>query len=149
MSHCHGTVLLGHDGLIFSINLTKHVNLMMVHLLIYLMPTISVNIQALKCIFKSEQYFKSPKILIHLSPFVGLPLLFEPAMSTNCSVCQAYFRSGFLLFLSIPAILIVFQFTLLPHFALGFACASPSLEPSSYLFHWIATLVLLVSVYNY
>lgn len=87
MSHCHGTVLLGHDGLIFSINLTKHVvNLMVVHLLIYLMPVISVNIQALKCVFKSEQYFKRPKIFIHLSPFSGLPLLFEPAMSTNCSL---------------------------------------------------------------
>lgn len=50
------------------------------------MPAISVNIQALKCLFKSEQYFKSPKIFIHLSPFSGLPLLFEPAMSPNCSV---------------------------------------------------------------
>lgn len=102
MSHCHGTVLLGHDGLIFSIILTKHVNLMMMHLLIYLMPTISVNIQALKCIFKSEQYFKSPKILIHLSPFVGLPLLFEPAMSTNCSVKLISGQASFSFFPSQP-----------------------------------------------
>lgn len=55
MSHRHATVLLRHDGLIFLINLAKYiVNLMAVRLFIYLMPLMSVNIQALRRIFKSQ-----------------------------------------------------------------------------------------------
>lgn len=85
MSHCHATVLLGHDGFIFLINLAKYiVNLMVVHLLIYLTPVIPVNTQVLRCMLKSEWYFKSPKMTTHFSPLSGLPLLLERPVSRKC-----------------------------------------------------------------
>lgn len=118
---------------------------MAVHLLIYLIPVMSVNIQALRRIFKSQWHFKTPKMTIHVSPFGGLPLLLECPMSRHCSVSQIHFMVAFFLLLLIPATLFVFLLlsccTLYP---LGFAYAIPSLE-SSYPLHWTAAVVLQVS----
>lgn len=111
MSHCHATVLLGHDGFIFLINLAKYiVNLMVVHLLIYLTPVFPVNIQVLRCTLKSEWYFKSLRMTTHFSPSVAS----HCSLNVQCqeTVFQAPFLSVFLLFLFISATFFVFSYFL-------------------------------------
>lgn len=111
MSHCHATVLLGHDGFIFLINLAKYiVNLMVVHLLIYLTPVIPVNIQVLRCMLSQSDTSKAQRWPLSSAPSVAS----HSSLNLQCleNVFQAHFLSVFLLFLFISATLFVFSYFL-------------------------------------
>lgn len=137
MSHCHATVLLGHDGFIFLINLAKYiVNLMVVHLLIYLMPVIPVNIQVLRCTLKSEWYFKSLRMTTHFSPSVAshcsLNVQCLESLSGSFSIRLPPFSFHFSHILCLQ-LLSCHSFS-----PWVFASAIPSLESSCHLFHLLS-----------